>query len=389
MGRPQKLPDGMWKRGKVYYARFRANGQLIRKKLSSDRDAACEMLRDLRARADKAGAGILDNDYLWQDIKAEYLRWAKQQIRDWKDYEEALAKFEEYQKVRSVRQITHDYILGFRKWRLDQGVTPRTINKQVSILSGMMTKAVQWGRIGFNPVRGLAPLKHDVKTKTRRSLTVEEVQSLLENSSPELRPVWFMFLTTGIRRRELVEMRFSDIDFDRHVFTTRAEFTKNRKPREIPICDEMMATLRQLRDDAPFRVPGEGRTPKEAASIGANFSKEHVFVSLNGTPLRHHLLNRFYTACRKAGIEVAGPTGDIDIHSLRVSFVTLSIENGGDPKSVQEILGHSTLALTMGVYAKARGSAKRSAVNALPFATVSEPLARDVINIDEARKQRA
>ena len=58
----------------------------------------------------------------------------------------------------------------------------------------------------------------------------------------------------------------------------------------------------------------------------------------------------------------------MDIHSLRVSFTSLAIANGADPKSVQDILGHSTVELTMRVYAKAMDTMKRRAVAALPFA---------------------
>ena len=72
-----------------------------------------------------------------------------------------------------------------------------------------------------------------------------------------------------------------------------------------------------------------------------------------GTPLRNNLLARFYAVCRRAGIHDAEPGGSVDIHALRVTFTTLSLEHGAKPKAVQEILGHSTLAMTMSVYAKA------------------------------------
>jgi hypothetical protein len=51
----------------------------------------------------------------------------------------------------------------------------------------------------------------------------------------------------------------------------------------------------------------------------------------------------------------------------------LALEGGANPKAVQAILGHSTLALTMGVYARATDRAKRDAISALPFAKVSAP----------------
>jgi hypothetical protein len=50
MPRTKKLPLGLWKRGEFYYARFRHNGRLIRKKLSSDFRAACDILAEMKAR---------------------------------------------------------------------------------------------------------------------------------------------------------------------------------------------------------------------------------------------------------------------------------------------------------------------------------------------------
>ncbi|RCS53971.1 hypothetical protein DTL42_02075 [Bremerella cremea] len=117
MGRPRKLPAGMHQRGTAYYARFRTNGRLIRKKLSTNFKAACEMLNDLRARADKAGAGIIDNDYPWDDLKAEFLRWARQEKTMDDDYKRTLGYFETYRPVKRIRAIIHDFVFGFRDWR--------------------------------------------------------------------------------------------------------------------------------------------------------------------------------------------------------------------------------------------------------------------------------
>lgn len=387
MGRPRKLPAGMRKRGQVYYAKFRKDGRLIQKRLSTNFQAASEMLTDLRARTDKAGAGILDNDFPWKEAKDEYLRWARQQTRIAKEYEFALGKFEEYLKPNSLRQITHEYVVGFRQWRLEQNVTPRTVNKQVLVLNALMNKMVQWGKIGVNPLHGMVHLKHDQKKKQRRSLSVDEINAILEHSAPYLRRVWLMFMTTGMRKRELIELKFSDIDFDRHVAVIRPEVAKNHHAREVPICDEMMAVIRQLHKESPFRHPVEGRTQVVTAKQAANLSKEHVFVTNANTPLRNNLLVRFYAICKRAGIDDAKRGGMVDIHALRVSFVTLAIEGGADPKSIQEIIGHSTLALTMNVYTKARAQAKRSAINALPFAKASEPKVRKIISMEEARPE--
>src|SRR4029079_12518866 len=99
MGRPRKMPDGMIVRGQMYYAAFRSHGKYIRKKLSTDFEAACTILRDLRARADKQEFGLTDNAYEWSALRAEYLRWKNQVCRPGY-YEADLKHFEKYQPVR-------------------------------------------------------------------------------------------------------------------------------------------------------------------------------------------------------------------------------------------------------------------------------------------------
>lgn len=388
MPRPRKLPDGLWKRGDTYYARFRANGRLVRKKLSSNYNVACDLLTELKARANRADFDLLDNDYSWDELKAEFLRWARQSVRNHPEYTSDLAQFEKYSRVRSVRQIDHAYVLGFREWRIAHGctprtkptkegekpksaprreITPRTINRQVGTLNNMLNKAVEWKRIGGNPLVGLKPLRHDKPKKQRRALTISEVESIFEESPAYLRPVWRMFMTTGIRRDELQSLTFKDIDFERRVVAISAENAKNHKAREIPLDDEMFATIKTLRDEAPNRQRVERKT------LDGKLSRDHVFVTGANTPWRHNLLRAFYAICKRAGIDDAIPGGSVDIHSLRVTFTTLALEHGAAPKAIQAILGHATLGMTMSVYAKATERAKRDAVAALPFASVKTP----------------
>ena len=103
MARKPKLPPGLWDRDGVYYARFRAGGRVIRRRLSTDLTAAKELLNDLRARADRGDFGIVDNDYPWQDLKREFLRMKRQTTRQPETYDQDLRKIEEYGRIKSAR----------------------------------------------------------------------------------------------------------------------------------------------------------------------------------------------------------------------------------------------------------------------------------------------
>ena len=386
MPRERQLPEGMWKRGRCYYARFRANGRAVRKRLSTDFRVACELLRDLRARADRADFGLVDNNCKWDELKDEFLRWARQGVRGPKLYEQDLLKFEEFVRPASICEIDHQLVIGFRAWRLTQGVTPRTVNRQVATLHNMLAKGVKWKRIGSNPLVGLKPLKHDKPAKERRSLSVEEVKAIFDASSDSLRPVWKILMTTGLRRSEMVNLKFENVDFGRKVVVVPASTAKNHKAREIPLDDDVFADIVVRRDEAKRRRPVPGRTADLTQQQLARFSREHVFVTEANTPLKNNLLKRFYAVCKRAGIEGAEPGGSVDLHALRVSFITLSIEHGGSPKAVQAIVGHKSLEMTMKVYAKATDKSQREAINVLPFASVSPP--PHIVSLQDAHKVR-
>ena len=76
----------MWQRGNTYYARFRAGGRNVPERLSSDHKAAVTMLNDLRARSDRADFGLVDNDYAWEELRAEFLKWKQQTSRNPVDF---------------------------------------------------------------------------------------------------------------------------------------------------------------------------------------------------------------------------------------------------------------------------------------------------------------
>jgi integrase len=375
--RRRKLPSGMWLRGNAYYARFRANGRVVRKKLSTDYRVACELLAEMQARAARADFGIIDNNVPLDEVRDQYLPACSQSVRSstLARYRQNFANLWEGIPSRRVSQINVKVITNYRAARLTDGAARRTVNMEVSALSTMLTWAVDHEVIGSNPLTRIKalPIDDNQRCKIRRALSVEEVEAIFEYSPPRLRPIWVTFMTTGLRHGELVNMRFEDVDFDRGVATVRSHNAKNHKARDVPLSEEVLEIIAQLKRDAPKRKPVVGRTRKQTEQQRANFSKKHVFVTGANTPWRNNLLRTFYAVCDKAGIEGAHRCGSVDIHSLRVSFTTLSLEHGANPKAVQAILGHSTLALTMEVYAKATDRSKREAVSVLPFATASTP----------------
>jgi hypothetical protein len=80
MSRQRKLPDGMTTREgrKGYYADFTVGGRRVRDFLSTDFKAACQILNDLKARADKGDFALMDNNCALADLREKYVRHCRQ-----------------------------------------------------------------------------------------------------------------------------------------------------------------------------------------------------------------------------------------------------------------------------------------------------------------------
>jgi integrase len=364
-------------RGKAYHACFQVNGRRVRKKLANDFRVACDLLAELKARAARADFGIRDNEVAIEELKTLWLRHCEQSCRSStvKRYRENLASI--LPKISAVRvaQIRAESILRFRNDRLFE-VGPRTVNMSVNALSTMLRWGVDQGLIESNPIANVKPLRNDDPKKKRRSLTGEEVEAIFKHSPGYLQPALRMLGTTGMRRGELIGMKFQDIDFERCTATIRASTAKNHREREIPLDADTFEMVVRLRAAAEHRQPVAGKTKP------GRLSREHVFVTGANTPWTNsgNLLRSFYVICKRAGIAGAEPNGSVDLHSLRVSFTTLAMDGGANPKAIQSILGHSSLEMTMGVYARGTDESKRDAIEALPFASTTE--SRDVIPME-------
>ncbi len=381
MPRKRKLPDGMVTRPgrKAYYADFRVGGRRVQKKLGTDFEAAKSILHDLKARAEKAEFGLLDNNYPLAELQQKYLTHCRQSLdpNTVKCYEGWLKNIVPALGVIKVSQLTTDVVLAHRERRLAQGRSPRTVNAEVGALSTMLSWGVKPAKlIGSNPLADITPLPHN-RPKDGRPLTDDEVPRLLEASPPHWRDIWYAFLVTGLRKSELAGLQFTGefLNWEAREIIVPGWLAKNGVERRIPMDDRLHDIIRRLEAGRNDRQPGKGRGRVSAEQVKARFTRDHIFVTTENTPLDHkgNLWRTFVSSLEKANIErqTFGPDGrlteHVDLHSLRRTFATSLIVGGADPKTVQELLGHKTLAMTMKVYAKVRAQTKRHALGKLSY----------------------
>ncbi len=339
-----------------------------------DKREACELLRDLWARADRADFGVLDNDYRLDDLRRQWIEYCDQTLRPRTvtRYRQNLTNIFAGLSCSRVDQLNVEVITTYRKDRLALEIAPRTVNMEVGALSTMLTWGARHGYIGNNPMAQLAPLPDD-SSKEGRALSPNEVSRLLDAATPHYRPIWYAFLVSGLRRDEIVDLVFSDVDWENRELVVRRGTAKNHTVRRVPIDDELYEILQAQRAASKGRVPGVRGGCLATARITERFSRQHVFVTAQSTPLGGNLYREFMRTCRRAGIETqtfdakGALVEHVDLHSLRRTFATNLIENGADPRTVQELLGHKTLAMTMRIYTKVRSQTKRQVIGRLSY----------------------
>ena len=244
----------------------------------------------------------------------------------------------------------------------------------------MLRWAVERAINGSNPLAGIKPLRHD-NPNEGRSLTPDEIESLLDKSPQPWRDIWYALLVTGLRKEELANLRFADVDWDAREVVVRGFSAKNRRERRVPIEDGLLGIPKRQAKEAPLRQPGIAKTPKVTELVRQRFTRDHVFVTTQNTPLTHRsgLYKAFLRCCVLASIQTETYDADgkliehVDLHSLRRSFATDAITNGADPRSVQEILGHRTLDMTMRINTQVKAAPKRRAVGKLSYAQGATP----------------
>ena len=370
------MPSGMIKRGRVYHAHFRFEGQPIRGRLSSDLSVAKEMLVELRYSLYRKSVGDISNDYPLKKLTKEWLRSITQKL-DKKTvlrYGINLDNIHRLMPNRNVTDLSLDAVEDFRDQRLiervgDRYIKPQTVNKDVAALSNMLNWAVERKKIGSNPILKISKLPEIPKES--RALEPEEVKALLQCSSEHWRRIWYAYFTSGTRKMELANCLFTDVDWNQQELIIRAGHSKSGRERRISLDDRLFGIIGQQKDNAKARQPGSWSDAKTTALIRERFSQRHIFVTTANTPLGGNVYRQFMATCKKAKISTSTTDGDgrvveaVSLHSTRHTFASNLILNGADPRSVQDLLGHRTIDMTMRVYAKLFANQQRSAISKL------------------------
>jgi integrase len=228
----------------------------------------------------------------------------------------------------------------FKAAQLGKGLVPKTVNNHLALLSKLLNTAVEWEILDHAPRVKL--LK--VEESEFDFLDFGELSRLEHEANDADDPMVTVFSKTGLRVGEYRAVTWDDVDLvakrlivRRNIVHGKIGSPKSGKSREIPLCDSVVRAFKSLR----------------------SLRDGYVFCGDDGEPLSLTVLYgrlRFY--CKKAGLRRIG------FHVLRHTFASHLVMKGVPLKVVQELLGHSTIEMTMR-YAHLSPGVKREYVSLL------------------------
>jgi integrase len=206
------------------------------------------------------------------------------------------------------------------------------VNREMATLRHMLNKAVQWSRLSVNPFeKGESLFFREDQTRIRY-LTNEEAALLLAACQPHLRPIVETALNTGMRKGEILALRWEWIrDGWIHI---PGEMCKTGVGRMVPVNEAQVQVFTEVRKKVQLKSP-------------------LVFCDDKGEGWKL-LRKSFASAVRRAGIT------DFRFHDLRHTCASWLVMAGADLVSVQKQLGHSSIKTTMRYAHLAPGHLKKS-----------------------------
>ena len=231
-----------------------------------------------------------------------------------------------------LTEITPLMIEKFKSERIKE-VSPASVNRFLTILKSIFNKAIDWGKYhGVNPVTKVNRFKEN--NERVRFLEKNEIVELLSVCRGNLKAIIMVALNTGMRKGEILSLKWRDCDFKRDVIYLRD--TKNGEAREVPINEQVKTTLIRVR-----------KHPK----------CEYIFCKQNGDRLKD-IRTSFFTALDNSDIT------NFRFHDLRHTFASHLVMGGIDVNTVRELLGHKSLVMTLR-YSHLSPNHKKNAVDLL------------------------
>ncbi len=248
------------------------------------------------------------------------------------------------------------------KRRGDGGLSPTSVRNVHRVIHRALRDAVRWDRVAKNVAAYADPPRVD--RSERMTWDVDDLRTFLGAAGDDdLGPVWLMLATTGMRRGEALGLKWSDVDLDAGRVTIRRTLSyegttptltepKTAKSRRlVTIPAETVAALKSQK----------ARQAEVRLAVGRGYRDEgFVFTGPAGAPLNPTTVSRSFVRL----VEGLG-LPRLTVHGLRHTWATVALGSGVPAKVASEVLGHSSIAITLDTYSHALPAMQEAATQAV------------------------
>ncbi len=293
------------------------------------------------------------NEYFeqWLDSRFDIKGSTKSSYKRWYAWIKQLLGNKKVQRISKadVKKLQSSLVMS--------GKSPATVNSTINLLKNIMNTAKDEEIIIINPcdtIKEIKKKKNDAAVNNIHRALSKEEQALFMQEAKE---TWLynmidFMVRTGIRTGEARALRWADIDYKNNVIHIRNNFTVDENEKEINSTPKTETSIRDIPLTKELKEVLD-RQKKQLREYIGNVQRIDgtVFISVNGNVVcRNGLrdeIKRIFKRLENKGMHIE----PIAPHGLRDTFATRAIESGMNPQTLKKILGHSSLAMTMDLYA--------------------------------------
>ena len=233
-----------------------------------------------------------------------------------------------------------------------KGLSAKTVRNLHQVISSALDFAIAQKLIPGNPAEGCALPK--LEHQEMKTLPAEQLQAFLREARESgVFPLYYIELTTGLRRGELLGLKWEDLDWKNCELRVRRQVARiNGEVVEAPLKTKNAYRTLPLSEDAI------GVLTQQRQAVGSQCP--WVFPSPSGGPMSpDSVLHMLHRVLKRAGLP------KLRFHDLRHTVATLALQNGVDVKTVSGMLGHFSAGFTLDTYAHVTTQAQREAANTM------------------------
>jgi len=311
---------GIYKKGENWYIDYYVQGRRKREKVGPSKKLAESVLAKRKIQVVEGRfLDIKRNEKIkFEEMANLYLEmYSKVNKKSYRRDLMSINRLNEYFKGKYLYELTSLDIDNYKRKRLEENRQYATINRELACLRGILNKASEWGKLTTAPAKVRLFRENNQRV---RYLERHEAERLIKAATEPLKSIIVIALNTGMRRGEILNLKWKDVDFHGKVITLWD--TKNREKRYIPMNSTVWNVL---------------------FNIEKNPQSEYVFP---GASPSGHLGESYISHLFEATVKKAGLT-DFRFHDLRHTFASWLVMKGINLKTVQELMGHKSFSMTL------------------------------------------